>query len=524
MKVFLLKHLFPVFALIALLAGLALATDVSADSPTDTPGAARLALIIGNSGYRSVSELDNPVHDARLIAKTLKGLGFSVTTAVDLGQIEMKRAIAQFGRDLRAAGSDATGLFYYAGHGVQSFGNNYLLPVDVALSDAADLDLMAVEAQTVLRQMASARNRTNLVILDACRNNPFENVADLDESGLAEMKAPTGTFLAYATAPGAVAMDGEGNNSPFTKALAEQIAVPGQPVEQAFKEVRRAVLAQSKGQQTPWDTSSLVSDFVFAQAPPEPVLTAAEMEELQLWRSVQAARDPVQLMLFLRGYPEGQFADQARTLLAEVMAEELSGSSSANSSGGSSVQSAEPAAAQAASPVAPAAAEKAMFEAAQTAGELAAYEAYLQSYPAGVYAEMAQIEIAALRSGTSTDPIGEGTQAAAAPAQAAPTKPLAEAGPVTFASPLVSDLEQINGFSLEEIVELSPAFPPIEGLPESYWKDQTCSSCHQWSRERLCTQATTYLSLNMQRSLSKQHPFGGVVKRSLKSWAAGGCQ
>jgi len=99
-----------------------------------------------------------------------------------------------------------------------------------------------------------------------------------------------------------------------------------------------------------------------------------------------------------------------------------------------------------------------------------------------------------------------------------------EAGPVTFASPLESDLETISGRSLAELIEQTPLFPPVEGLPESYWKTQTCSSCHQWTQERLCTQANTYLSLNMQRSLSKQHPFGGVMKRSLKSWAAGGCQ
>ena len=194
------KCLFRIVVLVALLSGSARAT---------TPGGgARLALVIGNASYGSVSALDNPVNDARMISQTLEGLGFTVSMAVNMSQVEMKLAIAQFGRDLRAAGADATGLFYYAGHGVQSFGNNYLLPVDVALSDAADLDLMAVEAQTVLRQMASARNRTNLVILDACRNNPFENVPELNESGLAEMKAPTGTFLAYATAPGGVALDG----------------------------------------------------------------------------------------------------------------------------------------------------------------------------------------------------------------------------------------------------------------------------------------------------------------------------
>ncbi|MEP2714929.1 caspase family protein [Pseudophaeobacter sp.] len=478
---------------------------------SDADEGPRLALVIGNASYGTVAPLDNPVNDARVISKTLESLGFTVSMAVDMGQIEMKRAIAQFGRDLRAAGSEATGLFYYAGHGVQSFGNNYLLPVDVALSDAADLDLMAVEAQSVLRQMASARNRTNLVILDACRNNPFENVADLDESGLAEMKAPTGTFLAYATAPGGVALDGQGVNSPFTLAVAEQISVPGQPVEQAFKEVRRTVLAQSQGQQTPWDTSSLVSDFMFAAAPEERVLTVSETEELQLWRSVQAARDPVQLMLFLRGYPDGAFAGEARALLAEVMAEELS-------------TGAEPAAP---STPAPDATETALFKAAQQDGSLAAYEAYLQSYPAGTYAEMAQIEIAALLSGESTDPVGEGIPEEDPVQQVesdSAASPQPEAGPVTFASPLVSDLEPISGRSLADLIEGSPMFPPVEGLPESYWKSQTCSACHQWNRERLCEQATTYLSLNMQRSLSKQHPYGGVMKRNLKSWAAGGCQ
>ena len=497
------KGLFHIFAILSLFAGVARAAE------TDMP--ARLALVIGNSSYGTVAALDNPVHDAKLIAKTLEKLGFSVSLAVDLGQVEMKRVIAQFGRELRASGSDTTGLFYYAGHGVQSFGNNYLLPVDVSLSDAADLDLMAVEAQTVLRQMASARNRTNLVILDACRNNPFENIADLDESGLAEMKAPTGTFLAYATAPGGVALDGEGGNSPFTEAVAEQILVPGLPIEQAFKEVRRAVLNQSQGLQTPWDTSSLVSDFVFAEAPEAPVLTTAEAEELQLWRSVSASRDPVQLMLFLRGFADGGFATEARSLLTEVMAEELSVGGVAKPQAPATV---------------PDDSEMALFKAAQQDGSLVAYEAYLQNYPGGTYAEIANTEIAALKAGQSKDPIATDEEDVA-PVQAVQAEPAprhSEEGPLTYASPLVSDLEQIDGLSLAEIIERSPIFPPIEGLPESYWKEQTCSSCHQWNREALCDQANTYLSLNMQRSLSKQHPFGGVLKRSLKSWAAGGCQ
>ena len=499
--------MFSNFAKILFLAifGLSLVGAVSAEQSEQ-----RFALVIGNSAYSSVLRLDNPVHDAELMAKTLKEQGFKVALKLDAAQIEMKRAIADFGRELRAAGTEATGLFYYAGHGVQSFGNNYLLPVDATLQNAADLDLVAVEAQSVLRQMASARNRTNLVILDACRDNPFEHLPDLNENGLAEMKAPTGTFLAYATAPGGVALDGIGGNSPFTAEVARQISIPGLPIEQAFKEVRRAVLEQSQGRQTPWDTSSLVSDFVFVAAPEEPVLTAAEVEELQLWRSVEHSRDPVQLMLFLRGYPQGRFSDTARLLLAEVMEEELSGNR----------------ASVAQAPQAPEAAEKAMFDAAQAEASVAAYQSYLQAYPDGVYAEMARIEIDALGAATNTDPVGEGTQTSALPSESAdqPLQRAKEMGPITFHSPLATETSEINGRSLEEIIALSPAFPPIEGLPESYWKDQTCGSCHEWTRERLCTQANTYLSLNMQRSLSKQHPFGGELKRSLKSWAAGGCQ
>ncbi len=482
----------------------------------------RLALVIGNSAYGAVPPLDNPVRDARLIAETLERLGFEVTLAADARQIEMKRAIGQFGRKLRGAGEDATGLFYYAGHGVQSFGSNYLLPVDVALADAADLDLMAVEAQSVLRQMASARNRTNLVILDACRNNPFKDIADLNETGLAEMKAPTGTFLAYATAPGGVALDGEGANSPFTEALAREITVPGRPVEQVFKQVRRAVLDLSGGGQTPWDTSSLVSDFVFLPAEPEQVMSAAELQEAQFWQSVQASRDAMQIMLYLRGYGDGKYADEARGLLSELMAEELQGGAAVAAA---PVATAPVASAPAAAP-APAAAdaETAMFQAAQDDGSQAAYEAYLMAYPEGQFAGIAAAEAAAVKAGASQDPAA-GDEAAPAALQPDPAPAaLAEAGPVTYASPMQSEMPQIAGLTLAEAVTRSPVFPPIEGLPESYWKDQTCSACHQWTRDRLCTQGNTYLSLNMQRSLGKQHPFGGVLKQTLKSWAAGGCQ
>lgn len=471
----------------------------------------RLALVIGNSAYGTVSPLDNPSNDARLIGDTLAQLGFEVTLLIDANLVEMKRGIARFGRQLRDAGSDATGLFYYAGHGVQSYGANYLLPVDVALADAADLDLVALEAQTVLRQMFSARNRTNIVILDACRNNPFTSIPEFNDNGLAEMKAPTGTFLAYATAPGGVALDGFEANSPFTHALAAQLTVPGQPIEQMFKQVRIEVLKETGGRQTPWDSSSLTSDFMFAQSS-EPVMSARDMEELQIWQSVQAAADPLQLMLFLRGYPDSKYANEARRLLTAVMGSELAASGSA---------------AVRPTPLdGPSQAEKMMLEAAQADASIAGYEAYLQSYPDGVYGEFARQEIAAMKGNSGTDPhVGEDATTAAMPAPdpALPAK-VAETGPVTLASPLVSDLPEVSGRTIAQLIQGSPLYPPVEGLPESYWKGQTCSNCHQWNPERLCQQANTYLSLNAQRSLDKQHPYGGVFKRNLKSWAAGGCQ
>ena len=238
----------------------------------------RIALIIGNGAYQHVGPLGNPANDAQLMAETLGGLGFTVTLVRDGTKAAMGVAVGKFGSDLRAAGPEATGLFFYAGHGVQSFQQNYLLPIDAELHNAADLDLVAVDAESVLRQMASAHNRTNIFILDACRNNPFATIPDMGDSGLAEMKAPTGTFLAYATAPKEVALDGADGHSPFTKALAAMVVTQGLPIEEMFKQVRIAVRAATQDRQTPWDTSSLTQDFSFAagasdEEPPVVTLT-----------------------------------------------------------------------------------------------------------------------------------------------------------------------------------------------------------------------------------------------------------
>jgi uncharacterized caspase-like protein len=271
----------------------------------------RVALIIGNGGYVSVPKLANAVADAKLIARTLRGLNFQVNELVDADQTRMKTAIANFGRGLRASGPDTIGLFYFAGHGVQASGANYLIPVDGAIRDEADLDLVGVEARWVVRQMETARNVTNIVILDACRDNPFA-AAGARGQGLARMDAPTGTFIAYSTAPGSVALDGAAANSPFSAALAAAMAQPGQPLEQTFRQVRVNVLRETSGRQTPWDSSSLVREFVFnpAKAPPP------DFAEEKAWSIARAAGDRAIIAQFLRDFPKSVHADEAQTLIA----------------------------------------------------------------------------------------------------------------------------------------------------------------------------------------------------------------
>lgn len=224
----------------------------------------RIALVIGNARYAgTLGNLANPVSDAHAVAAALQVAGFQVVELDDADQRTMKRAIIAFGQRLNAAGRASTGLFYYAGHGVQSRGVNFLLPVGASIETEADIDVEAVAADTVLRQMEEAGVSTSIVILDACRNLPVQRVYRDGTRGLARMEAPNGSFVAYSTAPGSVAADGKGTNSPFATALVAEIAKPGQQIEITFKNVRRAVQIATGGKQTPWDSSSLVDSFVF---------------------------------------------------------------------------------------------------------------------------------------------------------------------------------------------------------------------------------------------------------------------
>ena len=237
-------------------------------------GSQRVARVVGNGGYaaENIPALANPVNDAKLIAKALEASGFEVRLVTDAGQAAMRAVIEAFGEQLEQAGADAVGLFYYAGHGVEVRGHNYLIPIGAEIERAVEFQTDAVPGEWVLSWMEAAGNRLNMVILDACPNNPFGKHRG-GSQGLAQMDAPLGTLIAYSAAPGPVAVDGKGENSPYTAALAQALAEPGLKVEDVFKRVRVTVETATNARQTPWESSSLRGDFYFvakADKPPEP--------------------------------------------------------------------------------------------------------------------------------------------------------------------------------------------------------------------------------------------------------------
>ncbi|MBF0379576.1 MAG: SUMF1/EgtB/PvdO family nonheme iron enzyme [Magnetococcales bacterium] len=225
----------------------------------------RIALVIGNWAYKA-SPLRNPKNDSSDIASALLDLDFEVIYKKNANRKDMRRAIREFGKKLQDGG---VGLFFYAGHGMQVEGKNYLIPIGSDIFSEDEVADEAVEADLILRKMASARNGMNVVILDACRNNPYERSFRSGRNGLARMNAPTGTMIAYSTSPGSVAKDGDGRNSPYTKHLLAQMRVPGQSIEQTFKRVRTGVLSDTNSQQTPWESSSLTGNFWFMPGPPD---------------------------------------------------------------------------------------------------------------------------------------------------------------------------------------------------------------------------------------------------------------
>jgi len=222
----------------------------------------RMALVIGNSNYQTAVSLLNPANDAKAVADAFTRAGFEVTRLSDLTQMEMRRAVRDFSARIAEKGYDTIALVFYAGHGMQVDGENFLIPVDARIQRESDVAIEALRLADIVKALETVQSRARIVMLDACRNNPFSAVG-ASGRGLAIVDAPAGSIVAYSTAPGTEAEDGTGQNSPYTSALLKVIPEPGLPIEQALKRVRLLVHESTDGRQTPWESSSLISDFAF---------------------------------------------------------------------------------------------------------------------------------------------------------------------------------------------------------------------------------------------------------------------
>lgn len=281
----------------------------------------RVALVIGNSNYAD-SPLKNPVNDASDIAEVLTNLGFDVEVATNLSHEEIKEKLQDFGQQL---GKADVGFFYYAGHGVQAEGVNYLIPVSADMSDQDAIIKEAISTSSILQKMELAGNGINIVVLDACRNNPLtKSFKSSSNKGLAIIQAPSASFIAYATAPGYVAADGTGENGLYTQYLLKNLETPGQTIEQMFKKVRVSVVQESGGQQVPWENSSLLGEFHFVELSESDKKMGLvnyytpDQFELKFWQTVQKNPSRAQYEAYLKKFPKGDFRLIAQKKLKEM--------------------------------------------------------------------------------------------------------------------------------------------------------------------------------------------------------------
>ena len=282
----------------------------------------RVALIIGNTKYID-APLKNPGNDATAIAGELRKIGFKVSLQLDAGRAQMAEAIQAFTAEL--AKTKGVGMFYYAGHGAQLAWRNYLIPVDAVIERLEDMRAKTIELNSLLEGITKAKNPMNVIMLDACRDNPFGTKVPTEQKGLSQFDAPPGSLLAYATSPGNTAADGEGANGLYTENLLREIIVPEAKIEDVLKRVRLNVRRKSNGQQIPWESTSLEDDFYFL--PPQHIkkLSEAEIErqfneELAIWEKIKDSKEPGPFEDYLRNNPSGRFSEMAQFQLDRALA------------------------------------------------------------------------------------------------------------------------------------------------------------------------------------------------------------
>jgi uncharacterized caspase-like protein len=311
----------------------------------------RVALVLGNAAYQNTTPLKSPTYDAADLAAVLSRLGFEVIEGTDLDKRTMERTMRQFTQKLARAD---VALFYFAGHALQSGGQNYLMPIDARLRSEGDVDFEAVPLALVLRQM-EREAKTSIVLLDACRDNPLARTlartlgtrASLIGQGLAEVKAGVGTLVGFSTQPGNIALEGEGRNSPYAKALVKHVEAPGKDVSGVLVAVRNDVLQATAGKQVPWEFAALTDEVYFRPAAAAAMPAASPMQspaasalppgatttelppdydkemEIAFWNAIKGSKSPAVLQTYLDRFPRGTFAGLARVMLDQLKREEI---------------------------------------------------------------------------------------------------------------------------------------------------------------------------------------------------------
>ncbi|MFZ1814276.1 MAG: caspase family protein [Rhizobiaceae bacterium] len=362
----------------------------------------RVALVVGNSQYEFAAELRNPANDANSMAERLSNLGFEVIKGIDLDERAMRQSINDFAK---AVTDSDVALLFYAGHGLQVDGQNYILPINAELKNEIDLQFQGVNLNFLLRIMESPQ-RTSIVLLDACRDNPLaERLARsmgttrsaAVSSGLARVESGVGTYIGFSTQPGNVALDGDGENSPFATAILRHIEEPGADIESIMRVVREDVIEQTKGTQVPWGNSSLTgTGFVFnpkAEAQPAAVAAAGESSaaqkqlELTYWNSIKDQNDARLYLAYLTRFPSGEFAELARLKIDSS----FSAPRTAQPSAGEST---------AADRSALSTLEMTYWKSIEDSDDPAFFEAYLAQFPNGAFAGLARVKMARLGGST----------------------------------------------------------------------------------------------------------------------------
>jgi uncharacterized caspase-like protein len=286
----------------------------------------RVALVIGNSAYQTNKPLNNPVNDAQAVSQMLNQAGFEVVMAFDLSRDIMKQTVEEFAARVLEKGNNTVAMVYYAGHGVQVDGENFLIPIDAKFSAEDDLPEQGVKLADVVAALEATKTKARIVVVDACRNNPFGGSAADDAGGFALVDAPEGALIAYSTSPGTVAFDGLGKHSPYAAAFMRTARTPNLPVEQVFKKVRLLVNDSTDKKQLPWDSARLNTEFTFfanAEQPAAPVVVPAKVEVTEL--ASRPARQAYDIVIaedkeeyyeeFVRVYAQDPLADHIRRVL-----------------------------------------------------------------------------------------------------------------------------------------------------------------------------------------------------------------